>query len=184
MERSAARVEGLPACPPACLAAPVLRELRGDRQVDERPAVGCRWCTLRPGGGGRWGWRWTRSQRLHPPHPSPSSISLSTHMIPVLEKNPPAVGGREGGTAGLQHQGLSLRERQNLLFNGKRQHPATSALVRPHVVIYVSLNLPAPFPFVLLTVSWCCFSLLLTGCCQSPAPGPAPCYSFKEVCHK
>lgn len=58
----------------------------------------------------------TKPASTHPHLPS-------THMIPVLQKNPQLWGWREGGrwgsrlcTAGLQHQGPCLGERQNLLL--------------------------------------------------------------------
>lgn len=46
-------------------------------------------------------------------------------------------------------------------LNGKRVYPVTSALVFPHVVIYVSLHLSASFCLCAADCLTVCFSLLL-----------------------
>lgn len=75
----------------------------------------------------------------------------STHMIPLLQKNPQLWGCREvySWVYCIKPQGET-----SFTLNGKQVYLVTSALVFPHVVISVSHNLSTSFPCVLLTVSW------------------------------
>lgn len=98
--------------------------------------------------------RLTQTAPTHPHLPS-------THMIPLLQKNPQLWGWRQGvGEVvyiGYSWATASRSEPQGeaaFTLNGKPVYSVTSALVFPHVAISVSLNLSASFPFVLLTVSW------------------------------
>lgn len=95
--------------------------------------------------------RLTKPASTHPHLPS-------TYMIPLLQKNPQLWGGgREVGKSSMHSWVTASRSEPRgeaeFTLNGKQVYPMTSALVCPHVVIYVSLNLSASFPFVLLTVS-------------------------------
>lgn len=92
--------------------------------------------------------------RLHPP-PSP----IDPHDSSATEESPVVglEGGREVGKSSMHSWVAASRSvprgEAEFTLNGKQVYPVTSALVCPHVVIYVSLNLSASFPFVPLTVS-------------------------------
>lgn len=161
--------------------------------MDEAPTVGCRWRMAWAGGGRQQGWRWTDSQRL-PPSTHPHL--LSTQMIPLLQKDPQRRGWREGGrevgeSSVYSWVTASRSEPQGeaeFTVNGKQIHIVTPALVFTHVLISVSPNHLTSFHRAANCVM-VCFSLLLTGCCQSsdhshrarPQAGQVYCWSF-EFC--
>lgn len=107
--------------------------------------------------------RHTKTASTHPHLPS-------THIIPLLQKNPQLFGLKRGMEAGegivciqLGYSNIKVQASGMVEFtlNGKRVYPVTSALVFPHVVISASLNLLTRFLFVLFTVSWPAFHFCL-----------------------
>lgn len=151
VQRGGGSLNGSSACPAGAL---------GDRQVDKRPTVDRRWCM--PWVGGREkGWeidRLTKTASTHPHIPS-------THMIPLLQKNPQLWGWRKGGGGWWSIYSWVTASRYEpqgeteFTLNGKWLYPVTSALVFPHVVISVSLNLSTSFSLC----CWLSHGLLLTS---------------------
>lgn len=131
--------------------------------------------------------RLAKTASTHPHFPSPIDPHDSTT---TEESRGIDAGGREVGKSSMYSWVTTSRSEPQgeakFTLNGKQVYPVTSALVRPNVVISVSLNFSASF-FVLLTIPWSASHFCLLAAVRAQLQSEdchILCLSFKEACQK